>query len=584
MHALNSKCDKASFSCDPVATDNAKNVQPFLPVQRSANRRTLWGLAAVMIFLFAPLGWAKDKDKDVCPRFQPGSTVQDPPNLFSSHGRLVANLVYQTEVDENGLTRFCFSTPDGRQSPTLHVNPGDELILHVTNRIPADAPGLPQMKMMGMEMSSSEISAETKGTGKPPLVCGASMMTSASVNVHYHGTNVSPTCHSDEVIRTTINSGESFTYNVHFPWDEPAGLYWYHPHIHGISEAAVQGGATGLIVVHGIADVQPAVIGLRQRLLAVRDNLLPNATGADPEPAWDVSLNYVPVPYPKYPPAAIEIGAREKQFWRLANTAADTILQIELLYDGVPQTLQVVGLDGVPVGSQDGTRRGRLVNVTTLRLSPAGRAEFIVTGPSRAVRNAVLVTRKVNTGPDGDSDPARPLATLKVTSTALANALVEAAPGQAPGPQRFEGLAQARPTLRRELYFSENNPLSQFFITEQGEEPKLFDPNAPPAIITHQGSVEDWTIQNRTLENHEFHMHQIHFLLLKKNGQPLPSSQQQYLDTIDVPFWSGSGPYPSVTVRMDFRGPDVGDFVYHCHILEHEDGGMMQIIRVLPKK
>jgi FtsP/CotA-like multicopper oxidase with cupredoxin domain len=102
--------------------------------------------------------------------------------------------------------------------------------------------------------------------------------------------------------------------------------------------------------------------------------------------------------------------------------------------------------------------------------------------------------------------------------------------------------------------------------------------------VTHQGSVEDWTIENRTLENHEFHMHQIHFLLMKRNGETLPKDQQQYLDTIDVPFWSGSGPYPSVTVRMDFRGPDVGDFVYHCHILEHEDGGMMQIIRVLPKK
>jgi FtsP/CotA-like multicopper oxidase with cupredoxin domain len=548
---------------------------------RRKNRVSLLGLLVVMISLFAPLGWAKD----VCPRFQPGSTVQDPPNLFSSHGRLVANLVYQSEVDENGLTRFCFSTPEGQQSPTLNVNPGDELVLHVTNHVSENAPGLPQMKMSGMSMSGMGMSSsDPGGAGKAPLVCGASMMTSASVNVHYHGTNVSPTCHSDEVIHTTINSGESFTYRVHFPEDEPAGLYWYHPHIHGMSEAAVQGGATGVIVVHGIADVQPKVIGLRQRLLTVRDNLVPNSTGSDSEPAWDVSLNYVPVPYPKYPPAIIEIGAGEKQFWRLANTAADTILQIELHYDGVPQTLQIVGLDGVPVGSQDGTRRGRLVDVTTLRIPPAGRAEFIVTGPSLGVKNAVLVTRKINTGPDGDNDPARPLARLKVTSNVSAKALVETAATHAPGPQRFEGLADAQTTGRRELYFSENNPLSQFFITEQGEEPKLFDPNAPPAIVTHQGSVEDWTIENRTLENHEFHMHQIHFLLMKRNGETLPKDQQQYLDTIDVPFWSGSGPYPSVTVRMDFRGPDVGDFVYHCHILEHEDGGMMQIIRVLPKK
>ena len=116
-----------------------------------------------------------------------------------------------------------------------------------------------------------------------------------------------------------------------------------------------------------------------------------------------------------------------------------------------------------------------------------------------------------------------------------------------------------------------------------GATPTLFDPNNPPAIITTQGSVEDWTIENRTEENHEFHMHQVHFKLLQLNSMTVSSDQQQLLDTVEVPYWSGSGPYPSATVRIDFRGPDVGEFVYHCHILGHEDNGMMAIVRVLPK-
>ena len=95
--------------------------------------------------------------------------------------------------------------------------------------------------------------------------------------------------------------------------------------------------------------------------------------------------------------------------------------------------------------------------------------------------------------------------------------------------------------------------------------------------------MEDWTIENRTGENHEFHMHQIHFELLKRNGVSVPEPDQQFLDVVEVPFWSGTGPYPSVKVRMDFRGMDIGDFVYHCHILGHEDNGMMAIIRVLPR-
>jgi len=117
----------------------------------------------------------------------------------------------------------------------------------------------------------------------------------------------------------------------------------------------------------------------------------------------------------------------------------------------------------------------------------------------------------------------------------------------------------------------------------RGQQPKLFDPNEPPAITTTQGSVEDWIIQNRAAEVHEFHMHQIHFLLLAVNGVPVPKEQRQFYDTFQVPYWDQVGKYPSIKVRMDFRGPVVGDFVYHCHILQHEDAGMMATIRVLPK-
>jgi FtsP/CotA-like multicopper oxidase with cupredoxin domain len=57
----------------------------------------------------------------------------------------------------------------------------------------------------------------------------------------------------------------------------------------------------------------------------------------------------------------------------------------------------------------------------------------------------------------------------------------------------------------------------------------------------------------------------------------------QLVDTVAIPFWKGTGPYPNVTVRMDFRDPNMaGSFVYHCHILDHEDVGMMATIKVNP--
>lgn len=507
-----------------------------------------------------------------CPRPVAGSLVTPPPDLFSHDGILDVAFDYLTAVDDAGRTLFCFKTPDGKQSPTLHVKPGDTLNVTVTNRVPPPPAGSPA------EVVSNSLN-----------VCGDKTMTVSSLNIHYHGTNTSPACHGDEVIHTIINSGETFRYSLKFPADEPPGLYWYHPHVHGIAEAAVQGGASGAIIVEGIADIQPAVSGLPERVLIIRDQNVANPPASGPVPAWDVSLNYVPVPFPHYPPAVVEMKSGLKEFWRVANASADTIVDLQLQYDGVAQPLQIVALDGVPTGSQDGARRGKLVTKSDILIPPAGRAEFIVRGPSVQVKHATFLTLAIDTGPGGDNDPQRPLASIYPSDDAALALPVIRAPSGMVNPQRFEGVDDEPVMAHRKLYFSEllsdpKNPASptNFYITVDGATPVLFDPNAPPAITTHQGAVEDWIIENRTAEHHEFHFHQIHFELLERNNMPVAAADRQFLDMVQVPYWTGSGSYPSVTVRMDFRGPDIGDFVYHCHILGHEDNGMMAIIRVLP--
>jgi hypothetical protein len=346
------------------------------------------------------------------------------------------------------------------------------------------------------------------------------------------------------------------------------------------------------------------VAGLRHRVLMIRDqNVAGNPTPGGPVPSWDLTLNFVPIAYPAPTPAIIQMQNGEQQLWRVSNSTADSILDLQVQFDGVPQVLQLVGLDGVPTGSQEGTRQGRIVNATDLLIPTAGRAEFIVAAPAATVKSASLVTLAINTGPIGDNDTQRTLATIRTSAgdTSQDGDSDDAVPVNvaAAGPQRFEGLREATPARKRKLYFSEvlsdpTNPLSptNFFITVDGATPTLFDPANPPAIVTRQGSVEDWTIENRAQENHEFHMHQIHFLVLSQNNfkangsDPVEEHNGQFMDMIQVPFWDGdtSHPYPSVTLRMDFRGPDVGDFVYHCHILGHEDNGMMAIIRVLPSE
>ncbi len=541
----------------------------------NAIRGLFFGLCVALLLPGHALAQGK---ADPCPRPVAGSVVAQPPDLFSKNGVLQVHFNYFTEVDDQGRALFCYVTSSGLESPTLHVNPGDTIKISLTNKIKAPV-GAP----------SEVMSAGTK-------VCGNSTMTVTSVNLHFHGTNVSPKCHSDEVIRTLVNSGETFAYELDIPKDEPPGLYWYHQHVHGFASPAVQGGASGIIEVEGIANIQPAVAGLPQRFLVIRDQQLGfKKIGTSPPPFWDISLNYIPVSYPNYQPSIIKMNPGVQEFWRVTNASADTIMDLQLTYDGVQQPLQIVALDGVPTGSQDGKRKGTIITQYHILIPTAGRAEFIVTGPSANVKSAVFSTLKIDTGPAGDYDPARPLATIQTTAGPIGLPLTEERNGP-PNVQRFEGLADAKVTAHRRLYLSEIPIRSDasrharapegavlFYITVFGQQEQLFDPNNPPAITTTQGAVEDWTIENHTTELHEFHMHQIHFLVLSVNGVAIPKNQQQFYDTFQVPYWTGNGPYPKIKVRMDFRGAVVGDFVYHCHILDHEDGGMMAIIRVKRK-
>jgi len=516
----------------------------------------------------------------VCPRPAIGGEIAPPPDLFSSNGTLETALNYFTSVDDEGRTLFCFVTPDGKLSPTLHVNPGDQIKIHLTNMIPASPGG------------RSEV------VSNDAMVCGSKTMTDTSVNMHFHGMNVTPGCHGDEVIHTLVNSGKTFDYHFRVPANEPPGLYWYHPHVHGLSSIAVQGGGTGVIEVQGIANIQPAVAGLPERFVVLRDEPrigdILHLHNLKQVPNWDVSVNYVTVPFPAYTPATITMQAGQPEFWRVANAAANTIMDLRVKYDGVDQPVQVVGYDGVPAGSQDGTRQGVLVTQTGMLLPPASRVEFIVNPPGPDVKSAVFETENIEGGPAADSNPTRPLAQILVSSAPVHLPRVPKPDGP-PNKQRFEDLKTAKVTANRLLYFSETpaiiprdgngrvvEPVA-FYITVDGQLRELFDANNPPAITTTQGAVEEWKIQNRSPEVHEFHMHQIHFLVQEVSGVKIPLDQQQFYDTFQVPYWDGKHAYPYIKVKMDFRGAVVGDFVYHCHILDHEDGGMMAIIRVLPR-
>ncbi len=216
--------------------------------------------------------------------------------------------------------------------------------------------------------------------------------------------------------------------------------------------------------------------------------------------------------------------------------------------------------------------------------------EFIVKGPPAAGVTELFVTRTVDTGPGGENDPNRAIAKITASETAP-EPRARLAPSPTPLPAAaLPWLGEVASVRTRRLYFSEKpvdpekpNGAMEFYITVDGKTPVVFDPRSGlPDIVATQGTVEDWIIENHSNELHAFHIHQLHFLLLDYLSRPV--NEPFLRDTVNVPYYNGrSLQYPSVKLRMDFRDPNtVGTFLYHCHLLEHEDGGMMGLIRVEP--
>jgi FtsP/CotA-like multicopper oxidase with cupredoxin domain len=566
------------------------------------------GYLAVLLAVAAPVR-AAPPSLEPCPRPASGGTVAEPEDLRSRNGVLRAELAVRNSRQSDGTVRYCYVLPDGSESPTFRLRPGDLFILRLKNEL-VDLE--PDTAAAASSSAAAHHHPHSAKSDDDPCLSG--LMSLTSTNMHFHGMTVPPLCHQDEVLKTSIQPGDPpFEYRFRVPVDEPPGLYWYHPHIHGFSKAQVLGGASGALIIEGIEQANHEVAGLPERVLVIRDQDLVNPdappSASEPvvpkmlidrdgdaanngtgfgKPAKDLSVNFVPVPYPDYPPAEILLRPGERQLWRVLNASAITYLNLAVIFGHAAQKLGIVAIDGVPL-NRNGNAANDVVWSDHIGVPPGARAEFIVSGPPLGVP-ALLVTRTVDTGQGGENDPNRALAKLVARSDAAPpRSVLAARPPPAAAPA-LPWIGDVPAVRVRKLYFSEKlqdpanpNSATEFYITVDGATPAAFDPASDtPNIVVKQGDVEDWIIENRSNELHAFHIHQIHFLLMDWSGTPV--NEPFLRDTVNVPYFNGRMlQYPSVRLRMDFRGPNtVGTFVYHCHLLEHEDGGMMGLIRVEP--
>jgi FtsP/CotA-like multicopper oxidase with cupredoxin domain len=307
--------------------------------------------------------------------------------------------------------------------------------------------------------------------------------------------------------------------------------------------------------------------------------------------------------------AHLRMTAGRPQYWRVLNAATDAFLALALVdAQGRSLRLQVVARDGVPLQDDRGERRAAAPSSDALPVPPAGRIELLAP-PLPAGTRAWLVTRAVDTGCAGDRLPERRLARVESaaadTATAVpAGSLASRAPaaaarsaaGTVPAhPDLFAGLLARPVDHRRVIAFAEyprpgDEDRTDFYIVERrpGAVLKPYERGDAPAITVRAGTTEEWVIENWTQELHTFHIHQLHFRVLAVDGVPV--DRPDLLDVVEIPYATATG-YRSpegpvrpgrVTVKLAFPDALAGDIPFHCHLVDHEDNGMMAVLRVLP--
>ena len=367
-------------------------------------------------------------------------------------------------------------------------------------------------------------------------------------NIHTHGLHVSPITPGDNVL-LNIPAGERFVYEYTLPTDHPGGTYFYHPHRHGLSANQNFKGMSGLIIIEGDIDQIPGIAGLPERSMALQRTVITNGVVPDIGPNRNVGNGAVLVNGALTPIMFIRPG--ETQRWRLLNASVSSLWKIEI--EGHPMTLI----------AQDGNTLAQATTVSAVPIATAQRREVLIQGGSPGV---YTVTYQDLQGPFESPPPPVPLAYLVSTGAAM---------DPQPLPTTllpFLDLRNLPVDRRRAITFDViGNPSSPTFAGQGFViDGQSFDPNRVDQFA-HLGATEEWTVNSASVLTHPFHIHINPYQVTHINGQPYDAPS--YEDTTPVP------PNGSITFRtrlLDFPGT----WVYHCHILGHEDGGMMGIIQV----
>lgn len=593
--------------------------------------------------------------------------------------------------------------------PTVVVSPGNSIDLTLTNDLPLNVELNGQLPQTDQNLENE----------------------SQDTNLHYHGFNVSPLLGSDDVVMhvhsnvtpkdgsmtpdskhgTSTNlpggiyPGDSYPKNtygatteyhmqVNIPDKHQSGLFWYHPHVHTVSDNQVGAGMSGGIIIEDDrsnvedSDTFPIVRGIKLNPTSTsskKSNQLNSSevtTGLTTRVMMFKDFNDT-LGKEKTPPDCFTLNGQlnpkitiqpgEVQYWRVGNIGADNYLNLALEknIESNPEFAEPNGYKNFYILGRDGGSVKKPVATDSVLVPPASRVDLLVVGgnPSETY-NLVSdfttdLTKKqqqwVNNGksyqlatasvakvsdytcyykegeehhqklvpydksqhipdkdkltPDGLNCIQSQEQTLDkfITSQYSVVDLILPDPAElASYTQCQEGKIHTKCITPTDAYPTEPFTQERSFTFNRATlsntgvftiNDKLYDENRIDKV-SHLGDNEEWQVINTDSFPHAFHMHQLDFLVTQvklqedpgstydnydiKNGKCKKNKDNTYtceLESLEYRDMINLPPKSTTTIRIPFLNPFItGVFVYHCHILAHEDRGMMQNLKVIDPK
>jgi FtsP/CotA-like multicopper oxidase with cupredoxin domain len=444
----------------------------------------------------------------------------------SVDGELATELrVHYAYADIGGYRLSLRSYEGVIPGPTLRVQPGDVLSVNLINDLPPNRAEVPLDTDLPHHFNTT--------------------------NLHAHGMHVSPSGDADNILRS-MEPGQSYEVAIAVPADHTRGTYWYHPHHHGSADVQISSGMAGALIVEGDFDGVPEIAGAAERVLILSEVMFDYLGAIEVyDTIWpEAAPRFISINGQREP--IIRLRPGEVQRWRIVQAAHESNLRLAL----DDHLLHPIAYDGI--------QHSRIEALESLVMAPGQRADVLVQAGAPGAYELRAIAND-----QGYSSPTATLAHVVVEGEPVTMSLPASLP-ESP----LASIGDDEITGTRTITFTAIEPevpaagtYQEFAFLIDG---RRFDPDRVDHTI-RLGAVEEWTVVNDDTSDHVFHIHTNPFQVVAVNGEPV--SETLWRDTVIVPREG------SLTFRsrfLDFTGRTV----LHCHMMNHEELGMMQLIEL----